>query len=125
MEDADKRRFLGLRLDDELPVYRVTRQEQEMAYSSTKKLEVRIVYLQEFNRNEYIPLMSVQPSSTAIASLMANETMGYVIDTLDDNETVFSLETDPLRDIEPVKYPNIIYNQFIQANLLFRMKRTS
>ena len=60
-----------------------------------------------------------------MASLMANETMGYVIDTSDDDETVFSSETDPLSDIELVKYPNITYNQFIQANLLFRMKRTS
>ena len=125
LEDADKRRFSGLGLDDELPVYCVTGQEQETAYPPTKKLEVRIVHPEGFNRNEYIPLMSVQPSSTAMASLMANETMGYVIDTSDDNETVFSSETDPLSDIEPVKYPNITYNQFIQANLLFRMKRTS
>ena len=112
LEDADKRRFLGLRPNDELRIYHVTAKEQETAYPPTKGLEVRIVHSEGFNRNEYIPLMSLQPSSTAMASLMANETMGYVIDTSDDDETVFSSDTYPLSDLEPVQYPNIIYNQF-------------
>ena len=125
LEDADKRRFLGLGLDDELPIYRVPAKEQETAYPPTKRLEVRIVHPEGFNRNEYILLISLQPSSTAMALLMANETIGYVIDTSDDDETVFSSDADPLSDLEPVQYPNITYNQFNQANLLFRMKRTS
>ena len=67
-----------------------------------------------FNRDKYILMITLQPSSTAMAVLMANETMCYVIDTSDDDETVFSLETDPLSDIEPVKYPNITHTKLFR-----------
>lgn len=110
LSDERKRELLGIGPEDRIPQFRIPPEELEMAWPMRHAFEIRIKRPDGFNPASYTAFTSFGESSLANAASLADETTAYTIDTSDDDETLYSTDSDPLTDIEPVSYYLVILN---------------
>ena len=114
LSEEDQRRFLGIGPDDDLPEFRIPPNELELA--GPPKDNFRIILSNPpfpgFDGSLYILFVVREQSKDTNASLLADEAMYEVIDTSNDHETLFSGDSDPETDIEPVckDYASPVHN---------------